>query len=163
MSEEKKGADQLTEVWGDTVNLKELIMSTIIGIVLTMTFYLIGRKVFSNIDTIDKSLANGYSLLVGILGCFISGTISAKLFKPKRIVEDIADPTTMEDILKEAGMTLEDEIEAISKVNKEIINEMEDVGLYSLLSLIPEDSLNYKSEYKEKVKVIKKENKEVDL
>lgn len=163
MSEEKKGTGQLTEVWGDTVNLKELVMSTIIGIVLTMSFYFIGRKVFSNMNSIDKSLANGYSLLVGILGCFISGIISAKLFKPKRIVEDIADPATMEDILKEAGMTLEDEIEAISKVSKEIINEMEDVGLYSLLSLIPEDSPNYKPEYKEKIKVIKKEDKEGSL
>lgn len=150
-------------MWGDTVNLKELVMSTIIGIVLTMSFYFIGRKVFSNMNSIDKSLANGYSLLVGILGCFISGIISAKLFKPKRIVEDIADPATMEDILKEAGMTLEDEIEAISKVSKEIINEMEDVGLYSLLSLIPEDSPNYKPEYKEKIKVIKKEDKEGSL
>lgn len=163
MSEEKKDMGQLTEVWGDTVNLRELTISTIIGIVLTMSFYFIGRRIFTNMANIEKSLANGYSLLVGILGCFASGIISAKLFKPKRIVEDMADPATLEDILKEGGMTLEDEIEAISKVNEEVIKEMENVGLYSLLSLIPEDSPNYKPEYKEKLKGIKKDSGEEDL
>ncbi|MGF6907758.1 hypothetical protein [Fusobacterium sp. PH5-44] len=162
MTDGKKGTEQLTEVWGDTVNLKELTIATIIGIVLTMSLYFLGRKIFNNMDNIDKSLANGYSLLVGILGCFASGIISAKLFKPKRIVENMADPATLEDILKEGGMTLEDEIEALSKVNKEVIEEMEDVGLYSLLSLIPKDSPNYKPKYKEKI-ITKDEGKEGNL
>jgi len=156
MPEERKDIKQLTEVWGDTVNLKELTMATIIGIVFTMGFYFIGRKIFYSMDSIDKSLANGYSLLVGILGCFTAGITSAKLFKPKRIIEEMADPSGLEEILKDAGMTIEDEKVALAKVDKRVIEELEAVGLYSLLSLIPEDSPNYKKEYKEKLNIKKK-------
>jgi hypothetical protein len=147
--DKNENKQQLTEVWGDTVSLKELIFSTVIGIALTMVFYLIGRVIFNSIGTIEKSLANGYSLLVGIFGCFVAAVISAKCFKPKRIIEEKADPASLEEILHDAGMTIEDEIEALSVLDPGIIKEMEDVGLYSLLALIPEGSPNYKAEYKE--------------
>lgn len=58
----------------------------------------------------------------------------------------------IEDILKAAGMTVEEEVEALRTVSPEVIKEMEDLELYSLLALVPEDSPNYKPEYREKAK-----------
>lgn len=144
---EKKKA-HLTEVWGDTVDLKELIMAAGIGIVLTMGMYLVGRNIFLRVEGLDRGLATGYSLLVGIVGCIASGVVSAKLFKPKRVIEEVFENENIEDILLAAGMTLEDEINALRTVDPQIIAEMEEFELYSLLELIPEDSVNYKPEYK---------------
>lgn len=143
---------QLTEVWGDTVDLKELMIASILGIALTMAMYLIGRSIFLKIDGLDVGLAKGYSLLLGIVGCIASGVISAKLFKPKRVIEEKFENENIEDILKAAGMTVEDEINALRNVDPAIIAEMEEFELYSLLELVPEDSPNYKPEYKEKAK-----------
>lgn len=139
----------LTEVWGDTVNLKELTISIILGVVFTMTFFLVGRHVFYGMESIEPSLAKGYALFVGILGCFISAVISAKLFKPKRFIGELNDIGEIEDILAYAHMTVEQESEALAKVDKGIIKELEDLELYSLLALVPENSPNYKPEYKE--------------
>jgi len=153
MSSEKTGINkQYTEVWGDTVVLKELVYASIIGVVLTMSAFLIGQKIFSNIESIEEGLANGYSLLVGVAGCILSGVISAKLFSPKRTVEERFEAEDIEEIIKAAGMTVEEEIEALSNLDSEIIKELEDLELYALLALIPEDSKNYKPEYKMKMK-----------
>lgn len=139
------------EVWGDTVDPKELGISALLCIVTTMAFFLIGRSVLSGISTLDPGLAKGYSLLVGILGCFIGAAICAKMFKPKRKIMIQFEEENIEDILKASGMTMEEEIEALRTVSPEIIKEMEDLEIYSLLALIPEDSPNYKPEYKEKL------------
>lgn len=156
-SEEKKKENQqaeasekkvLTEVWGDTVNLKELTISIILGVVLTMTFFLAGRQIFYGMDSIDESLAKGYALFVGIVGCFLAAFISAKKFKPKRFIGELNDIGEIEEILEYAHMTVEEEAEALSKLDKSVIKEMEDLELYGLLALIPEDSPNYKPEYK---------------
>lgn len=86
------GADEhLTEVWGDTVKLSQLGIAALLGIILTMAFYLVGNNIFSQMENIEASLAKGYALLTGILGCFLSAAISAKFFKPKRIIEEHAE------------------------------------------------------------------------
>lgn len=141
---------QLLEVWGDTVKLQELVVAALLGIVLTMAFYLVGKNIFSGMPNIEGSLAKGYSLLVGIFGCFLSAAISAKFFKPKRIIEEHAESEDIADILAFGGMTVEEEAEALATLDPKVIAEMEDVELYVLLALIPEDSPNYKPEYKER-------------
>ena len=77
MVEEKKKQKPLTEVWGDTVSLRELLIAVLFGIVFTMGFYLIARHFFLQIDSIEDSLAKGYALFVGIAGCLLSSVISA--------------------------------------------------------------------------------------
>lgn len=139
-----------THVWGDVVSLKELVYSAIIGISVTIGMFLLGQYLFNEvIEGIDEALANGYALLVGVSGVFVSGFISAKLFKPKRKIEDKIEAEAIEDILKAAGITVEEEIEALATASPEVIQEMEELELYALLALIPEDSKNYKPEYKE--------------
>ena len=140
MNKETKN-EKYTEVWGDTVVLKELLYSCIIGVFLTMGMFFLGQKIFHSFENIEKSLANGYALLIGVIGCIVSGAICAKLFRPKRTVEE-----------KFEFEKIEEEREALSKLDSETIKELEDLELYALLALIPEDSKNYKKEYKEKAK-----------
>jgi len=96
------------EVSGDTVILNELFFSAVIGIVLTMAGYLIGVNYFSGIENLDPGLIKGYSLMTGIIGCIIAAVISAKLFKPKRIVEEKFEQEEIEKIIAAAGMTVEE-------------------------------------------------------
>ena len=127
MIDDKKMHKPLTEVWGDTVSLRELLVAVLLGIVFTMGFYLVGRHMFLQIDSLDASLAKGYALFVGIAGCLISSVISAKLFKPKRVISEMQQNHDIEDVLVHAGMTLEDEIDALTKLDPEIIKQMEDL------------------------------------
>ena len=148
-TEPEKKQKVLTEVWGDTVNIKELAISIILGVVFTMVFYLIGRKIFMSMGTIEENLAKGYALFIGIAGCFIAAVISAKSFRPKRIVGELDSTTDVAEVLEYAHMTPEEEGEALTKVGPDVIKEMEDLELYGLLALIPEGANNYKPEYRE--------------
>ena len=152
---QKEQVGKYMEVWGDTIVPKELAISAIICVITTMVFFLAGRTVLLGIESLTPALAKGYALLVGILGTFLGAVICAKKFKPKRKIMIEFQEENIEDILKAAGMTVEEEREALRTVSPEIIKEMEDLELYSLLALIPEDSANYKPEYKEKVKEVK--------
>ena len=61
------------------MSLKELVYSAIIGISVTIGMFLLGQYLFNEvIEGIDEALANGYALLVGVSGVFVSGFISAK-------------------------------------------------------------------------------------
>ena len=130
MVEEKKKQKPLTEVWGDTVSLRELLVAVLLGIVFTMGFNLIARHFILQIDSIEDNLARGYALIVGIAGCLISSVISAKLFKPKRIISELNKSSDIEEVLAHAGMSVEDEIDALTKLDPEIIIEMEKLSLY---------------------------------
>lgn len=152
---QKEQVGKYMEVWGDTIVPKELAISAIICVITTMVFFLAGRTVLLGIETLTPALAKGYALLVGILGTFLGAVICAKMFKPKRKIMIEFQEENIEDILKAAGMTVEEEREALRTVSPEIIKEMEDLELYSLLSLIPEDSANFKPEYREKAKEVK--------
>ena len=145
MEKSKDHVGKYMFVWGDTVVLKELAISAVICVILTMVFYLAGRAGLLQIQSLDPALAKGYSLLVGIVA------ICAKTFKPKRKIMVESQSENIEDILKVAGMTMEEESEALRHVSKEVIREMENLELYSLLSLIPEDCDNFKPEYRQKI------------
>jgi hypothetical protein len=152
---QKEQVGKYMEVWGDTIVPKELAISAIICVITTMVFFLVGRNFLLGIESLTPALAKGYALLVGICGTFLGAVICAKKFKPKRKIMIDFQEENIEDILKAAGMTVEEEREALRTVSPEVIKEMEDLELYSLLALIPEDSANYKPEYKEKAKEVK--------
>lgn len=144
------GKPVYTEVWGDTVVIRELLAASVICIVATMVFYFVGNGIFLGREGMEIGLAKGYSLLIGILGCILSAVVCAKLFKPKRKVEERLEQEDILHVLEAAGITPEEEAEALGVVDKAIIKEMEDLELYSLLALIPEGSPNYKAEYRQK-------------
>lgn len=140
---------EYTRVWGDTVYLPELVASIVIGIIITMGSYLLIRFVLQGYTSVEPTMINGYSLIGGIAACFLSGFISSLKFRPKREVVEGTEELDLKDILKEADSSLEIEIDALNREDPEVIKEMESLELYSLLSLISEDSKNYKPEYKE--------------
>ena len=151
MKKNKEPVGKYMEVWGDTVVPKELAISAIICVITTMVFFIAGRSILTGIESLQESLATGYALLVGIVGTFLGAAICAKMFKPKRKIMIEFQEENIEDILKAAGMTLEEEREALRTVSPEVIKEMEELELYSLLALIPEDCANYKPEYRQKL------------
>ena len=145
----KEHVGKYMEVWGDTVVPSELAVSAIICTITSMVFFLGGRAFFMSLGTLDASLAKGYALLVGIVGTFVGAFICGSRFKPKRRILEDSTTEDIAEILKSAGMTVEEEIEALRTVSPEVIREMEDLELYSLLELIPEDSPNFKPEYRQ--------------
>lgn len=64
---EKKSVPQYTEVWNDTVVLRELLMSCLISIILTMSFFLLGKFYFNNLEGLDSGMADGFALLFGLI------------------------------------------------------------------------------------------------
>ena len=146
-----KASKPFTVVWGDTVNLTHLVISSVLGIVLTLGMFLYGRSIFLGIEGLEAGLARGYSLLVGIVGCLAAGVISAKMFKPKRVIEERFEEASLEEVLAAAGMTVEEEIEGLRHLDPRLIKEMEELELYGILALVPEDSPNYKPEYRQKM------------
>lgn len=142
------GRKTYTKVWGDNVHLPELTLAAVIGVTITMGIYLLVRFLLVNYSTVEPNVINGYALIGGIAGCFISGIVSGRSFRPKREVIEGTEEMDLEEVLIEAGSSLEIEREALNKESKEVIAEMESLELYSLLSLISKDSPNYKPEYK---------------
>lgn len=148
MAKQKEPVGKYMEVWGDTVVPKELAASAIICIITSMGFYLGGLALFTELGSLEPALAKGYALLIGIAGTFVGAFISGSRFKPKRRILVDSNIEDIEEVLRAAGITVEEEREALRTVSPEIVREMEGFELYSLLALIPEDSPNYKPEYR---------------
>ena len=126
---------KFAEVWGDTLVLKELFFSAILGIALTMAGYLLGVRYFAGIQGLSKSLITGYALMTGIIGCVAAGTIASKLYKPKRTVEDMIVQEDIAAVLKAGDMTLEEETIAMTNLDSQVLSEMQELNLQALLDL----------------------------
>ena len=126
---------KFAEAWGDTLVLKELFFSAILGIALTMAGYLLGVRYFAGIQGLSKSLITGYALMTGIIGCVAAGTIASKLYKPKRTVEDMIVQEDIAAVLKAGDMTLEEETLAMTNLDSQVLSEMQELNLQALLDL----------------------------
>ena len=126
---------KFAEVWGDTLVLKELLFSAILGIALTMAGYLLGVRYFAEIKGLSKSLITGYALMTGIIGCVAAGTIASKLYKPKRTVQDLIVQEDIAAVLKAGDMTLEEETLAMTNLDSQVLSEMQELNLQALLEL----------------------------
>lgn len=124
------------EIWGDVVDIKHLACAIVIGLTISLSFYIIGvRIIHSNYPTLAENLNKAYGLLIGMLGSLISAFISAKLFKPKRIVnEDNFVEEDREFVLRELGIDLKQEAEMLQTADQQVIDEMKKLGLYELFS-----------------------------
>ena len=136
-----------TKVWGDTVFLPELVCAAVIGIAVTMGFYGAIFYLLTRLTSLSVSIASGYALMGGIAGCFLSGIITGRSFRPKRMVIEGTEEMELEKILAEAGTSAEVEAKLLAKEDKETLQELESLKLCSLLRLIPKDSPNYKPQY----------------
>ena len=81
---------------------------------------------------LQAQMARAYAMLIGILGCLAGGAISARLFAPKRDVqENVADQSFREqvvaDLLKEYGS-----LGRLEDLSAEVIAELRELELYEL-------------------------------
>ncbi|RWR26499.1 hypothetical protein D2T29_20510 [Sinirhodobacter populi] len=123
---------QLAEVWGDVVSRPQLGRAIVIGAVVSVAVYWIALHTIAPMaetPAIGKALA----MLAGVLGCLVGGTISARLFRPKRVVvEEVpAGATWQTEILDQ----IEQEGGPFGRVEDlppAVVREMKDVGLYEV-------------------------------
>lgn len=124
------------DVWGDTVNLKHLVYGMVIGIVISLAFYLGALKLIQvNFPKLPASLMAAYSLLMGIVGCILSAVVSAKLFKPKRTLnEEEFSEADRNTVLDELKVDRAKEAEELLTIEPAVAAEMQALQLYDLFS-----------------------------
>lgn len=121
----------LYEVWDDTIDGRHLAMSIGIGAVVSLGAYFAAQHLLHYLVE-SAQMARAYAMLIGILGCLAGGAISAKLFPPKRDVqENLADQGFREqvvaDLLKEYGS-----LGRLEDLSAEVIAELRELELYEL-------------------------------
>jgi hypothetical protein len=89
----------LAEVWGDTVDLRHLAWSVVLGIAISVGAFEAGKVMLSSIAS-DPALVRADAMLVGLGGCLLAGAVCAFLFRPKRIViEQVVQESDRMDVL----------------------------------------------------------------
>lgn len=126
----------LADIWGDTVDLRNLTGGILIGVVLSFCCYLgASTAISSSYPDLAANLVSAYSLLFGIGSCVLSAVVSAKLFKPKRTLnEEEFSEADRERVLKELQIDLEKEREELKYVDEKVLQEMKDLRLYELFA-----------------------------
>lgn len=123
----------LAEVWGDTVDLKHLAWSVVLGVTISVGAFEGGRAGLSFFVS-DPAIARAYAMLVGLGGCLLAGIVSAVFFKPKRIVVehtfDDASRLAMLDQLDEEGGG----IGTLSDLSDSAMAELKELGLLELFA-----------------------------
>lgn len=124
------------DVWGDTVDLKHLAIAMGIGIIISLFFYILGLNYLqANFSKLAANLMTAYALLIGIAGCLLSAIISAKLFKPKRKLneEEFSEGDRLA-VLEELKIDIDKEAEELQFVGPKVIQEMKDLQIYDLFA-----------------------------
>ncbi|WP_325919593.1 hypothetical protein [Pseudomonas frederiksbergensis] len=121
----------LYEVWGDTIDVRDLAISIAIGAVVSLGAYFAAKLLMHSLVE-SAQMARAYAMLVGILGCLAGGAISAFFFKPKReVLEHQADQGFREqvvaDLLKEYGS-----LGRLEDLSPEVTAELKELQLYEL-------------------------------
>ncbi|WP_321788042.1 hypothetical protein [Paraburkholderia sp. J94] len=87
------GTSTLIEVWGDTVDVRHLACSVVLGIAISLVAFEAGHAVLASFIH-DAAIARADGMLVGLGGCLLAGALCARLFKPKRVVVERASDDT---------------------------------------------------------------------
>ena len=124
------------DVWGDTVDLRHLSIAIVIGIAVSLTFYLVGLKfILRSLPKTPHSLTQAYALLIGILGCLVSAVVSTKLFPPKRTLrESQFNAQEREAALSELQIDWEREREELKTLSPQIVAEMKELQIYEIFA-----------------------------
>jgi len=124
------------DVWGDTVDLRHLSIAIVIGIAVSLTFYLVGLKlIVRSFPKIPQNLTQAYALLIGILGCLVSAVVSTKLFPPKRTLrESQFNAQEREAALSELQIDWEREREELKTLSPQIVAEMKELQIYEIFA-----------------------------
>jgi hypothetical protein len=78
---------RLVEVWGDTVDERHVKIAVALSVLLAVPSFL-GARALLSATMENQDLARTYAMLAGLFSCLVAALISAKFFKPKRIVTE---------------------------------------------------------------------------
>lgn len=125
---------RLVEVWGDTTDTRHLAWSIGIGIVVSITGFLVANRWLSG-HVSSPELARAYAMLAGLAGCVFSGVICAVLFKPKReVIEgEGADPFWREEVLAKLAEQTGD-LGSVADLPPAVVKEMKELQIYDLFA-----------------------------
>lgn len=121
--------------WGDTVDQKELFIGIISSVIVSYAaFY--GGKVYlsTHFASMGKNLIAGYSLFLGLVAAVVVAVIIARFFKPKRIFHEDECHFDKEKFIQEYDLDLEQEALHLKNSSPEIIEELKQLGLYSIFA-----------------------------
>ena len=122
-------------VWGDTVDFKELLTGVFLGAALGYSSYIAGLWYLKSFHPgIEKGLLQGYALIFGVCGCLVIGVIAAKVFKAKRIFIEDDYGIDKNSALLELNLNLQQEAEYLKGVAPDVIEEMHKLGIYQLFT-----------------------------
>lgn len=126
-------ASSLAEVWGDTVDLRHLAWSVVLGITISVAAYEAGRAGLSSVVS-DPARVRAYAMLIGLGGCLVAGALSAVLFRPKRVVVDhTVDQSARLHVLQQLGEEWGG-IGSLSDLPVSAKAELKELGLYELFA-----------------------------
>lgn len=123
----------LVEVWGDTVDIRHLGWSVVLGIAISLGAFALANHVLTAYVQ-DAAMSRAYAMLVGLAGCLVAGAVCAKLFKPKReVVEESSDlasrAAVLDQLAAEAGG-----LGSVEDLPEEVAAEMKELGLYDVFA-----------------------------
>ena len=117
------------EILGDTISGKQLIISIILSVFVSIGGYKLGQYIFPKIA--DAQMVNSYSLLLGIGGTVTILLVNSIVFKPKRIlIEDDISSGNMEEIFEDLQFDYEEEIRLLEE-DPITRKELEELGVLS--------------------------------
>ncbi|KAF1020872.1 MAG: hypothetical protein GAK30_02260 [Paracidovorax wautersii] len=135
MASQEPARGALAEVWGDTVDLRHLAWSIVIGIGISVTGFLLASRWLASIVE-SRQLAHSYAMLAGLAGCVIAGVICARAFPPKRQVTEqdaSTDPAwrreVLEDLAQQPGG-----LGRIADLPPVVVQELKELKLYELFA-----------------------------
>jgi hypothetical protein len=122
------------EVWGDTADQGHLAWSIGIGVVVSLTGFLIANKVLKA-SIASPELARAYAMLAGLAGCVAAGVLCAFLFAPKReVVEGTgADAFWREAVLAKLAAQY-GSLGLVTDLPPAVVKEMKELQLYDLFA-----------------------------
>lgn len=124
-------------LWGDTADFRHSLIAMIIGAVLGLGAYLIGLQILQQALTgTEENLIKAYALLCGLAGCLVAGTLSAKLFTPKRVVREGEEQHREgnRELLEEMNLDPDEEARELENLPPEVVREMKELGVYDMFA-----------------------------
>ena len=124
---------QLLNVWGDTVDFRQLLCGVTGGALLGYFSFAAGlRYLVKYHPSLQKGLAMGYALLFGVGGCVVAGVIAAKLFPPKHVYREQERSIDRSAVLQDLKVNMQLEAEYLKQASPKVIREMQALQLYDL-------------------------------
>lgn len=136
---DREHAWRLAEVWSDTVDLRHLAWSIVIGVIVSVAAFVAAGRWLRGLAS-STELAHAYAMLAGLAGSVIAGVVCARLFPPKReVVEDtsLADPAWREEVLAELANE-PGGLGTLADLPPAALQELRELGLEELFAGQPE-------------------------